>query len=184
MAGQIVWFADTAGLRETEDLVEAEGVKRAYRVAEGADLRLYVSAKNSANETLGFEPPSPCPHDIFIQNKSDLIINETLKDKTTLSISAVTGEGFHAVETALETWLTAQATSRTAPVITRARHRLGIETALAHVKAAAGLIEQDIGTELASEDVRLAARALAGLVGEIGVEEILGAVFSEFCIGK
>jgi tRNA modification GTPase len=61
---------------------------------------------------------------------------------------------------------------------------MGIEIALSHVKTACDLIAQDAGAELASEDVRLAARALAGLVGEIGVEEILGAVFSEFCIGK
>lgn len=184
MAGQIVWFADTAGLRETEDLVEAEGVKRARRVAEEADLRLYVSAENTLNVTADFEAPSPRPQDIFIQNKFDLNINESLKNKTVLHISALTGQGFHALEAALEGWLTAQVSKRSAPVITRARHRSGIETALGHVNAAKALITQDVGVELASEDVRLAARALAGLVGEIGVEEILGAVFSEFCIGK
>ena len=187
IAGQIVWLADTAGLRETEDLVEAEGVKRACRVAEQADLRLYVSAEASVNEILDFEAPSPQPQDIFIQNKSDLILNKSLNPKSDveyLPISALTGQGFNALETALETWLSAYVSKCSAPVITRARHRTGIKSALAHVRVAVMLIKQDVGAELASEDVRLAARALAGLVGEIGVEEILGAVFSEFCIGK
>ena len=187
MAGQIVWLADTAGLRETDNLVEAEGIKRARRVAEKADLRLYVSAETSANETLDFEAPSPRPQDLHVQNKSDLQVNEMLKSEasgTALKISALTGEGFNALEAALVSWLSAQVSKRSAPVITRARHRTGIETALGHVRAAVALIEQGVGAELTSEDVRLAARALAGLVGEIGVEEILGAVFSEFCIGK
>ena len=129
------------------------------------------------------EAPSPVDGDIFVRNKADLKVNEGLKPDI-LHLSALTGAGFEALETAVETWLLDQTSHRSAPVITRARHRSGIETALGHVRAAQCLIDQDVGAELASEDVRLAARALAGLVGEIGVEEILGAVFSEFCIGK
>ena len=187
MAGQIVWFADTAGLRETKDVVEAEGVRRAKRMAETSDLRLYVGVENEPSLLPPSEVPSPRPHDLYIQNKTDLEVNETLKaDRSagSIKISALTGEGFEALERALERWLIEQTANRAAPVITRARHRIGIETALANVRAGIALIEQDVGAELASEDVRLAARALAGLVGEIGVEEILGAVFSEFCIGK
>ena len=183
MAGQIVWFADTAGLRETEDVVEAEGVRRAKRIAEDADLRLFLHADDPPFGDLPDEAPSPRPGDILIRNKSDLKVNEVLKSGT-LAISALTGDGFEALENAIAVWLTSQVSRRAAPVITRARHRLGIETALANLHAAIKLIEQDVGAELASEDVRLAARALSGLVGEIGVEEILGAVFSEFCIGK
>lgn len=179
IAGQIVWFADTAGLRETEDMIEAEGVRRARHIADKADLRLFISA----DDTPDYEPPPSRPHDLFVRNKADLKVNEALKPKF-LYISALTGVGFSALEQALEAWLNAQTSSRTAPVITRARHRTGIETALLNTREAITLIDQDAGAELASENVRLAARALAGVVGEIGVEEILGAVFSEFCIGK
>lgn len=179
MAGQIVWFADTAGLRQTTDMVEAEGVRRAKRAAEMADLRLFISAGNASLDDV----PSPRVGDIFIRNKADLKVNEPLKPGT-LAISALTGEGFEAVERALEMWLLDQTGKAAAPVITRARHRAGIESALAHVQAAIDLIEADLGAELASEDVRLGARALAALVGEIGVEDVLGAVFSAFCIGK
>lgn len=187
MAGQIVWFADTAGLRETDDLVEAEGVRRAKHVGRDADLRLFLYVDASPM----LDGPTPHPGDIFIQNKGDLYPNSDAKmdrpsqnNHMDLKISALTGEGFSELEDAIGDWLKAQTSKRTAPVITRARHRIGIETALDNVRAAIALIEQDAGAELASEDLRLAARALAGLVGEIGVEEILGAVFSEFCIGK
>lgn len=183
MAGQIVWFADTAGLRDTLDRVEAEGVRRARRVAEEADLRLFIEAGAEANAVCVTEAPSPRPGDIFVRNKSDLTVNEVLKPDT-LCLSALTGAGFETLETALENWLRAQTGAVAAPVITRARHRAGIERALMHVRAAITLINEDAGAELVSEDVRLAARALGGLLGEIGVEEILGAVFSEFCIGK
>lgn len=187
MAGQIVWFADTAGLRETEDLVEAEGVRRAKRVGRDADLRLFLYVDDSPL----MDAPAPYAGDIFIQNKADLHSSSAVKmdipsesNHVSLQISALTGEGFAELEDAIGAWLRTQTSKRAAPVITRARHRTGIETALRNARTAIALIEQDVGAELASEDVRLAARALAGLVGEIGVEEILGAVFSEFCIGK
>lgn len=180
MGGQIIWFADTAGLRQTEDRVEAEGVRRALQVAEQADLRLFISTEETP---LAAETPSPLPGDILVQNKIDLGVNERLIPGT-LAISALTGEGFEKIEAAIESWLSKQYSARAAPVITRARHRAGIEQSLASVCAAIGLIADDAGAELATEEVRLAARALSGLVGEIGVEEVLGAVFSDFCIGK
>ena len=179
MAGHIVWFADTAGLRETSERVEAEGVRRAHRVAEEADLRIFLSSD-------GNETPSevtPLPGDLIVRNKADLGVNEPLTAKT-LSISATTGLGFEQLEAAIEAWLSSQTTHREAPVITRARHREGVEYALRSVRSAILIVTADMGAELASEDVRLAARSLASLVGEIDVEEVLGAVFSEFCIGK
>lgn len=179
MAGQIVWFADTAGLRETEDRVEAEGIRRARATAQSADLRIFVEAADGGNAT---EPP-PLPQDLVVRNKVDLGVNETLSARV-LPISALTGNGFEALVSKIEVWLGAQVSGRSAPVITRARHRTGIETALASTRSAMDHIARDSGAEFASEDVRLAARALASLVGEIGVEDVLGAVFSEFCIGK
>lgn len=179
IAGQIVWLADTAGLRETKDLVEAEGVRRARAAAQEADLRIFLATEDTPAPT----SPAPLPDDLHVRNKIDLKVNQGLTGDF-IAISAKTGEGFGDLEAALETWLVAQTASRTAPVITRARHRSGIEAALLSVRAAIRQTEDDAGAELASEDVRMAARALAGLVGEIAVEEILGAVFSEFCIGK
>lgn len=179
MAGQIVWFVDTAGLRETTDQVEAEGIRRARLAAQNADLRIFVSASDAPL----IAPPSPRPEDIWVRNKADLDLNERLKPGE-FGISALTGSGFEMIETAIKDWLARQTGKRVAPVITRARHRIGIERALGAVERAVDLIQQGAGAELASEDIRMAMRALSSLIGEIGVEEVLGAVFSEFCIGK
>lgn len=179
MAGHIVWFADTAGLRETEDPVEAEGVRRARALASEADLRIFLTSEGHEFPT----ETTPLPGDLSVRSKADLGVNEPLTPEV-IPISAKTGDGFDQLEGAIEAWLLSKTNQREAPVITRARHRNGVETALAHVRSAVDVVEQDMGAELASEDVRLAARALASLVGEIGVEEVLGAVFSEFCIGK
>lgn len=183
LAGQVIWFQDTAGLRQTDDPVEMEGVTRAKAAGEKADLRIFLFADDAPlSPTLeGF--PARRAHDLLVRNKADLRVNERLKPDQ-LEISAETGTGIDSLVAALETWLGEIMGDISAPIITRTRHRIGIEKALASTRAAISLVKSNAGAELASEDVRLAARALAALVGEIGVEEILGAVFSEFCIGK
>ena len=113
----------------------------------------------------------------------DLSVNQELTPDY-VPISAKDGTGVDILIARLEAWLGALTKDPSAPVVTRARHRAGLEAALTGTVSAAQLIKSGAGAELASEEVRLAARALAGLVGEIGVEEVLGAVFSEFCIGK
>ena len=84
----------------------------------------------------------------------------------------------------IEAWVSGKAAINESPVITRVRHREGVEVALEKTAHAIEILEQDLGAELVAEEVRMASRALAGLVGEINVEDVLGAVFSEFCIGK
>lgn len=178
LGGQIVWVADTAGLREAADAIEAEGIRRARERAEQADLRLHLRA---ADEMSAFEDAKPA--DLKIINKVDLGADAP-GDADTMSISTVTGEGFAELEAKLAEIISARANTGTAPLITRKRHRMSLETALFHVEQALDLLERGGGAELVAEDVRLAARQLSSLVGEIGVEEILGAVFSSFCIGK
>ena len=99
-------------------------------------------------------------------------------------LSAETGGGFSALEEALGERITKLSSSRTAPLITRRRHRDALSTALFHVKQARADLERGFGAEIVSEDVRLAAQKLGALVGRIDVEDILGEVFSSFCIGK
>ena len=90
-------------MRETEDVVEAEGVRRAKRAAERADLRLFVDV----DEPDFAKVPSPLVSDLYVRNKVDLGVNEALTDRT-LRISALTGEGFEVLEAAIETWLADQ----------------------------------------------------------------------------
>lgn len=178
LGGYLVFIADTAGLRETADLVEAEGVRRALKAADEADVRLWLY---DARET----PPSNQvkPGDLVISNKSDLIEPENVS-RETLSISAKDGIGISAVETAIVERLSAMTQNIGAPMITRARHRQGIERALVHIASATDHLKIGAGAEFTAEEVRMASRELGGLTGHIDTESVLGAVFSSFCIGK
>lgn len=178
IGGQIAWVADTAGLRESTDWVEAEGVRRAKERAQNADLRIVM---RSADDEPDFRDADPA--DILVVNKSDLSDEKPFLDGV-LYISAKTGHGLDALESRLAGLIRERAGDGAAPLITRRRHRLALESALFHVKHAMDLIERGGGAELVGEDVRLASRQLSSLIGEIGVEEVLGAVFSSFCIGK
>ena len=177
IAGQVVWIADTAGLRETRDIVEAEGVRRALERASASDIRIRVSSSDTPYDHEADEG------DIIVLNKVDQTRPADASGNT-IFVSARTGEGIEALENDIERRIRAFTSGRPAPVITRRRHRLALETALFHVKQARQNLAAGFGAELVSEDVRLAAQKLSGLVGQIGVEDILGEVFSSFCIGK
>ncbi len=179
LGGQVVWLADTAGLRETFDVVEAEGVRRAQRAALDADLRIHViDAENP-------EPPAgPVePQDIVVFNKVDLRVATPAPDGA-LPLSTRTGEGLDNLEAWIASYIAQRAASVEAPVITRARHRDRLSAGLASLLAARTALEDDTGAELAAEDVRMALRHLGSVIGVVGVEDVLGAVFAQFCIGK
>lgn len=178
LGGYLVWLADTAGLRETEDIVEAEGVRRAKRAAEESDLRIWLF---DGRET--FASDDVQPGDLVVSNKSDLI-SVTDVSRETFQIAAQTGDGIPALEAAIIERLSRMTQNVGAPMITRARHRQGIERALTHLESAQVHIESSLGAEFVAEDVRRAAHELGQLTGHIDTEQILGAVFSSFCIGK
>lgn len=179
LGGYLVWFMDTAGLRETENPVEQEGVRRAKRAATEADVRLWVYDIEKG--------PAPHfevgPNDILIANKADLEVDVDVS-RETLSISAKAGTGVATVIDRVKQAITKTGASSPAPIITRARHRQGVEAALASLNEAAQQIECGVGAEFAAESVRRAAQSLASLTGDVETEAVLGAVFSQFCIGK
>ncbi|MEE2921480.1 MAG: tRNA uridine-5-carboxymethylaminomethyl(34) synthesis GTPase MnmE [Pseudomonadota bacterium] len=182
MGGQIVWISDTAGLRETEDEIEAEGVRRAQKVAAEADLRVFM-VDGSAPDPGVLTSPYRLPTDMVVVNKADADLAENLPAHD-FRISAKTGDGVETLERALSEFISARAASVEAPVITRARHRARLVEGLACLVAARDALELGTGAELAAEDVRMAIRHLGSVIGAVGVEDVLGAVFSEFCIGK
>ena len=182
MGGQIVWISDTAGLRETEDEIEAEGVRRAQKVAAEADLRVFM-VDGSAPDPGVLTSPYRLPTDMVVVNKADADLAENLPAHD-FRISAKTGDGVETLERALSEFISARAASVEAPVITRARHRARLVEGLACLVAARDALELGTGAELAAEDVRMAIRHLGSVIGVVGVEDVLGAVFSEFCIGK
>ncbi|KCZ54371.1 hypothetical protein HY29_14570 [Hyphomonas beringensis] len=182
LGGQVVWISDTAGLRETEDEIEAEGVRRAERVAAEADLRLLMV--DGASPELGvLTSHYRQAADMVIVNKADADLSADLPDFN-YKISARDGAGVAELEAALADFIAKKAASVEAPVITRARHRARLVEGLSCLIAARDALDLGTGAELAAEDVRLAIRHLGAIVGTVGVEDVLGAVFSQFCIGK
>ena len=184
LAGFPVWVADTAGLREASDAIEAEGVRRALARAEEADLRIWVSDASAdvSRETLAAHRPG----DIEVMNKADLVGTAPARAgaEDVFVVSAKTGAGFEALERRLVQLVNERLAGDEAPLVTRARHRELVEEALGGVERALAGARSGIGAELVSEDLRLAARALGRITGTIDVEDLLERIFSQLCFGK
>ena len=178
IGGYAVTLSDTAGLRDSDDPIEAEGVRRARARAEVADLRLWVRAPGDPD---GVAANYARPGDLTVFTKADLS-RAPLIDGLAICLSTTTGEGLQALHDWLTIRLQADLSGADFPVVTRERHRLRLVEALAAVEA--GRRALNAAPEMAGEDLRQAADALARVTGAIGVEDVLGEVFSSFCIGK
>jgi tRNA modification GTPase len=174
IAGVPVVLADTAGLRETADAIEAEGVRRARAQGQSAELVLAVFAADAAPdaETLALLEAGA----LAVVNKADLAASALAG----IVVSARTGAGLPALRAALEAAVRARAGVSDVAGLTRPRHR----AALADTIAALDTLPHAGLPELRAEALRAAMRALGRLTGALGVEAILDLVFSEFCIGK
>jgi tRNA modification GTPase len=177
LEGLPVLVTDTAGLREAEGALEKEGIRRALARASDADLVLWVVDATDPQWT----PPAPLTETkkpiTTVLNKIDLAPKLAGGD---LRVSARTGEGLEALLPALS----ARAQDALAPaegLITRVRHRAELEHVAAALERFRGEVE---APELKAEELRAAAHHLGRLAGRIDVEEVLGALFAEFCIGK
>ena len=179
LAGVPVWLADTAGLRDTPDEIEAEGIRRAHRRAEEADLRIAVFAADTPPDaaTLALLQPDS----LVVVNKADLAAPPAhVGGRAPLAISARRGDGLPALHAALEAAVAARAGLPEQAGLTRPRHRAALQEA-------AEWLEEGTAAplpELAAEALRAALRALGRLTGQVGVEAVLDVVFGDFCIGK
>jgi tRNA modification GTPase len=179
LAGFPVWVADTAGLRAARDAIEAEGVRRALARAEEADLRIGVADG-------ALDPATAAalrPGDVLVFSKADLgheCAAAAPPGLEALRVSALRGDGLEALRARLRAIVAGALTAEEAPALTRARHRALVGEAAAALERAQGAGE----AELAAEDLRLAGRALGRITGAIDVEDVLDAIFAEFCIGK
>ena len=184
LAGLPVRLSDTAGLRETTDEIEAEGVRRARLRSKDADLRLaVVDASDCANADVISETRNG---DFVVLNKTDLgAPSSTLKknvSRETFLVSAKTGNGIEALVSALEEIVRNRFGATEQAGLTRARHRDCVERARESVGSAIDALSK--GPELAGTDLRLALHAIKELAGETDIEAVLDKVFSSFCIGK
>lgn len=171
LGGLPVTFLDTAGLRETSDLVEGIGIQRAVARAEAADLRIFLL--KDGDKGVGLEPVGD---DLVVSGKADL-------GASGIAVSGVTGEGVDALVDRIEAVLSGRAAH--AGTAIRARHaeamrRAGEALAQARIEVLGGPER----SELAAEELRSAVRALDSLVGRVDVENILDEIFASFCLGK
>lgn len=164
--GLPVTFLDTAGLRESEDAVERIGIDRALNRAKSADLRIHLSRDGDIVQELWH------PDDVIAVSHAD--IHESYAD---LTLSAVTGHGIDKMLGIIGEILRSRVSS--AGLISHERQRLEIITALEAVEGVGGL-----PAELIAEKLRLSAASLDRLLGRIGADDYLDAIFSSFCIGK
>lgn len=170
-----VTLLDTAGLRDSADPVEAEGMRRARDAAMRADLVLAIEEAGGPVATARDEPDVAT---IRVWNKIDLM--EGWAPPVGIAVSARTGEGMDALKARLtKAAATLMATGHT-PVITRARHR----QALGEVVAAIARMQEAPTIDVMAEEMRVALTALGRITGRSGVEDILDLIFAEFCLGK
>ncbi len=169
--GLAVTFLDTAGLRETADVVEKMGISLAKSRAERADVRVFL-AENASDLDVPVKDG-----DIVVRPKADLH-----EDKTD-SVSGVTGEGVSNLISAISGVLKSR--SANAGVATRERHRLAMDRSKRALDKAQSLLSGETEQyEMVAEELRIAIRALESLVGRVDVENLLDEIFASFCLGK
>jgi len=191
LGGYRVLLADTAGLRETVDVVEAEGVRRARAWAHEADLRIWVIDGFHVEHLAEEDSNLLAPGDWALINKTDVAdpkavaaAREMLIERglTVRTAAARTVGAVDRLRADLSVHVTAALSGAEFPAATRLRHAERLREARGYLGRA--LSEAGLEVELAAEDVRLAARALAKITGRIDAEDVLDRVFSSFCIGK
>lgn len=189
--GVTVRLVDTAGVRKTDDIVEQEGIKRTRLAQDEADLLLVVvdgSAPLTSDDRDLLRAVKGRKH-VVVLNKVDLAdeveTDPALADLASYRISAKTGFGIEVVKSALRAQLVSGGFEAAESVtVTNVRHNDALRRAGESLGQALESVQCGMAGELISIDVRAAADALGEITGAITTDEILGRIFSEFCIGK
>ena len=180
--GYPVILADTAGIREAKNEIEKKGISLALNKSEEADLNLIV-IDNSLN-TLNKKIESLInDKSIVVLNKSDINDNLKYNFREAVLISVKENKNIDKLIKKIKDHLRAKFTISKNILVTRERHRIKLNQCLKEID---NFLKKDQkkDIEMAAEDLRLATRHLGGIVGKVDVEEILGSIFKDFCIGK
>jgi len=176
LRGYPVILVDTAGIRESPDPIEQEGVLRAWRRAKSADLTLWL---NDGGEG---EAPNVGSPTLAVRTKIDLEPDRAPSTSAELAISAKTGAGIDRLLDAIAELAEERMSSREPALLTLERHRRAFRDAR---QALASMLAPGVAEpELIADDLRRAAAAMDRIVGRIGVEEVLGEIFARLCVGK
>lgn len=184
-------ITDTAGLRHAADTIEAEGIRRAQGQIAQADLVLWVFSADDQDVSQTPSAEDHLPPGVavtYVRNKIDLT-EETpgLRDTPAgpeVALSARTGAGLEALRTHIKAIAGFQGAEGGGEFLARRRHLDAIGRALAHLEAASATLAATAAGELVAEDLRQAQNALGEITGQVASDDLLGRIFSGFCIGK
>ncbi|NBV06508.1 MAG: tRNA uridine-5-carboxymethylaminomethyl(34) synthesis GTPase MnmE [Proteobacteria bacterium] len=182
IAGVAVKISDTAGIHETNDKIEAEGIRRALKKAKEADLKIFLV--DAVNPVLRQDLIDE--NTILVMNKIDLVesVNTNVAKKESskefLQISLTNNIKTRELIKKLEEKILSMIPNQTSPLITQERYRVALKNAAENLEN----FNLAKNIELAAEDLRIAAREIGKITGKVDVENILDVIFSRFCIGK
>ena len=189
-------FIDTAGIRETIDVIESIGIKKAYEKADNAQLIIFIidpkkEKKEKRKEAIEIiKTRFPNKRLLFIANKVDLLsIDETIiiqsEIENLILLSAKNKTGIDALKQELTSLVNIGALSNNETIVTNSRHFEALNNALIAISSVQEGINLEISTDLFSIDIRECLRHLGAITGDYDVDkDILGHIFSNFCIGK
>ena len=180
--GLAVELVDTAGLRDNPDRVEAEGIRRARDAMANADAVLWIQDATENDEQLEDTLPDGVPL-VVVRNKIDLSGDAAGSKGDEVCLSAKTGEGFAGLRERIQA-LAGFRDMGEGAYTARRRHVRAIRAAAEHFEAGKAALETQRSGELLAEELRLAQQELGQITGDVTSDELLGRIFSSFCIGK
>lgn len=194
LKGWSLRLVDTAGLRESRDPIEQEGINRAMRQRAEADLILHVRdgalpAQELVAAAEDGNDQKPGPEELLILNKSDIREHPSWADSPAIRISCLSGEGVRELEDAIDAKLNtafgaALPSESNGFVVINARHQDCLRRGVEQTQAAKAGLTEGISPEFVAEELRGALHAIGEIVGHTDTEDLLGQIFSTFCIGK
>ena len=178
---------DTAGIRETHEEIEREGIRRSKHASKEADLILLLldATVGATEEDEALYAELPAEKTLRIWNKIDLISSDEIADLRGSKVSAKNQFGLEALRKEIEEKIWKEGPpSKEEVVITNLRHHRSLEEAIAPLQRVIEGLEEGISPEFLSADLRITLKSLGAIIGRDISEEILSAIFSKFCVGK
>jgi len=185
VGGVLLRLLDTAGLRETEDVVEQLGVERSLAAAESAELVLAVldgSRPLEEEDESVLAAAKAAPKAILLRNKADM--PPLWEREDTLSISAKTGAGLSELEEAVKALFPPEKTAAVGEVLTNPRQADAVRRALEYIRAAQEAMDALVTPDAVLTEIEGALTALGELSGRVVREDITNGIFARFCVGK
>ena len=188
IGGKKFRFIDTAGIRETTDEIESEGIRRALDKAQGASIVLYlfdasIDGTEAVDQALEAAAIRPEAQTAIVWNKTDLAAAPVARRELEFHISAAQGLGVEKLKNWLAEW-GSESHASDALMVTNFRHYEALVEARTALEATRSGLQNGIPGDLVASDVRQALHHLGSITGEIDPEDILDHIFSNFCIGK